>query len=343
MIGPAGSGKSTYCQVMQEHCATLSGSRRRNVLVVNLDPAAENINYDCAIDVRDLISVEDVMDELGLGPNGGLMYCMEYLLNNLSWLQEQMEPQSCDGNTEDYWLVDCPGQIELYTHVPIMKTILDRMQHQWGFAPGSMVSVFCVDSTFCCDAQKMVSGQLLALSAMIALELPHVNVLTKGDLLPEEDIEAMLSFQSASQLWELEQDRTSLFSSPRNMATSLMEDQAEDDFRNANDAHSSRTQSTGQELLTEEEQMQERARRRKLEARRRQRHRLTESICGLLDDYTMVSFVPLNVRDEESIDHVLATVDHAIQYGEDLEVRGAEGDDDIVNPNDGDSDGAGDD
>ena len=139
--GPAGSGKSTYCQVMQEHCATLSGSRRRNVLVVNLDPAAENINYECAIDVRDLISVEDVMEELGLGPNGGLMYCMEYLLNNLSWLQEQMEPQGCDGDMHDYWLVDCPGQIELYTHVPIMRTILDRMQHQWGFTPGWYVKI----------------------------------------------------------------------------------------------------------------------------------------------------------------------------------------------------------
>lgn len=28
-------------------------------------------------DIRDLISVEDVMEELGYGPNGGLVYCME--------------------------------------------------------------------------------------------------------------------------------------------------------------------------------------------------------------------------------------------------------------------------
>ena len=344
IIGPAGSGKSSYCQIMQEHCATLSGSRRRNVLVVNLDPAAENINYECAIDVRDLISVEDVMDELGLGPNGGLMYCMEYLLQNLDWLQEQMEPQSSDGNTEDYWLVDCPGQVELYTHVPIMRTIIDRMQNQWGFSPGSLVSVFCIDSTFCCDAQKMISGQLLALSAMIALELPHVNVLTKGDLLPEQDIEAILSLQSATQLWELEQDRTSLFSSPNNLATLLQEDLAYDEEvrPNNNDLGANQTTSSGTEK-EDEQQKQEAARQRKLETRRRQRHRLTESICGLLDDYTMVSFVPLNIKDEESIDHVLITVDHAIQYGEDLEVRGAEGDDDIVNPNDGDSEGGGDD
>ena len=29
-------------------------------------------------DIRELISLDDVMEELGLGPNGGLIYCMEY-------------------------------------------------------------------------------------------------------------------------------------------------------------------------------------------------------------------------------------------------------------------------
>ena len=30
------------------------------------------------LDIRELISLEDVMEELQLGPNGGLIYCMEY-------------------------------------------------------------------------------------------------------------------------------------------------------------------------------------------------------------------------------------------------------------------------
>lgn len=196
----------------------------------------------------------------------------------------------------------------------------------------SMVSVFCVDSTFCCDAQKMVSGQLLALSAMIALELPHINVLTKGDLLPERDIEAILNLQSASQLWELEQDRTSLFANPRNMASILIEDIDEEALYAAVKEETDKKEKGGEDPVKKAEEQ----RQRKLEIRRRQRHRLTDSICGLLDDYTMVSFVPLNINDEESVDHVLMTVDHAVQYGEDLEVRGADGDDEqFVNPNDG--------
>lgn len=35
------------------------------------------IFFECCVDIRDLISIEDVMEELGYGPNGGLVYCME--------------------------------------------------------------------------------------------------------------------------------------------------------------------------------------------------------------------------------------------------------------------------
>ena len=38
--------------------------------MANLDPAAESFDYSLAFDIRDLISVEDVMEELDLGPNG---------------------------------------------------------------------------------------------------------------------------------------------------------------------------------------------------------------------------------------------------------------------------------
>jgi GPN-loop GTPase len=37
-------------------------------------------------DIRDLISLEDVMEELDLGPNGGLVYCFEYFHHRLFML-----------------------------------------------------------------------------------------------------------------------------------------------------------------------------------------------------------------------------------------------------------------
>lgn len=44
---------------------------------MNLDPAAEDLDYTPDLDIRDLITLEDVMEEMGLGPNGGLVYCFE--------------------------------------------------------------------------------------------------------------------------------------------------------------------------------------------------------------------------------------------------------------------------
>lgn len=40
-----------------------------------------------------------------------------------------------------------------------------------------------------------------------------------------------------------------------------------------------------------------------------------------LDDYSLVKFVPLDIKDEESIADLLLTIDNSIQYGEDLEVK----------------------
>lgn len=54
--------------------------------MVNLDPASEYTPYSSDIDIRDLITVRDVMEEYKLGPNGALVYCMEYLWENLDWL-----------------------------------------------------------------------------------------------------------------------------------------------------------------------------------------------------------------------------------------------------------------
>jgi hypothetical protein len=78
---------------------------RREVLVVNLDPAVEEYKYECAVDIRDLVTVVDVMDQYRLGPNGALVYCLEFLLENFDWLEEQLDelPQ------ESYLLFDCPG------------------------------------------------------------------------------------------------------------------------------------------------------------------------------------------------------------------------------------------
>jgi hypothetical protein len=47
------------------------------------------------------------MEEHKLGPNGGLLYCMEYLLKNIEWLEEQIKELKTN-----YIIFDCPGQVQ---------------------------------------------------------------------------------------------------------------------------------------------------------------------------------------------------------------------------------------
>ena len=171
VLGPAGSGKSTYCKILQDHAEVL----KRDIVVINLDPAAETFKYRCDIDIRELITVVDVMLKQKLGPNGALVYCMEYLLNHMNWLEEQIETFAEDS----YFLFDCPGQLELYSHYDIMTSIIKILQKR-GF---SLCSVFCLDCTFLQEQSKFISGNLLSLATMIQISLPHLTVMTKCDLI----------------------------------------------------------------------------------------------------------------------------------------------------------------
>lgn len=57
------------------------------------------------IDIRDLISLDDAVDEMKLGPNGGLVFCVEYLSQNMEWLEDELSQFDEDG----YFIFDSPG------------------------------------------------------------------------------------------------------------------------------------------------------------------------------------------------------------------------------------------
>ncbi|RUS80690.1 hypothetical protein EGW08_011556 [Elysia chlorotica] len=255
VIGPAGSGKSTYCSKLAAHCETI----KRQVQVINLDPAAENFDYPVYADVRDLIQVDDAMEDtsLNFGPNGGLVFCMEYLANNFDWLHEQL-----DENDDDFFLFDCPGQIELYTHIPVMKQLVEKLQ-SWDFR---VCAVFLLDAQFLVDAAKFVSGSLTALSTMVNLEIPHINILTKMDLLntsAKKHIDRYLEPE---------------------LSTLLVQEFQDEEF--------------GHKFQS-----------------------LNKAMAQLLDDFSLVHFVPLDYSEEENINDVLIQVDMTIQYGEDMEPK----------------------
>jgi hypothetical protein len=49
--------------------------------------------------------------------------------------------------------------------------------------------------------------------------------------------------------------------------------------------------------------------------------KLTEAFAKLVDDYALIKFMPINIFDEDSLNDVLLSVDNAIQYGEEEDVK----------------------
>ena len=119
VCGAPGSGKSTYCYGKHQLFTALE----RPISIVNLDPANDNIPYPCAIDITSLITLQDAMDAHGLGPNGAMLYCMEYLEANLDWLEARLNKLG----PEAYVLFDIPGQVELGTIHPSLKRIIQTL------------------------------------------------------------------------------------------------------------------------------------------------------------------------------------------------------------------------
>lgn len=232
----------------------------RQIDVVNLDPAAEHFDYQPLVDIRELIHVQDTMEdeELHFGPNGGLVFCLEYLIENSDWLRDQLGEQD-----DDYILFDCPGQIELYTHLTAVRKLVKMLQ-DWNF---NVCCVFLLDVQFMTDGAKFLSGTMTALSVMVNLELPHVNLLSKMDLLSKGARKQLDRF--------LEPDAHAIMGD-----VELNSSKFNDKYR-----------------------------------------KLTEAIGRLIEDYSLVRFTPLNLKDNENVGDVLVTIDNILQYGEDQDIR----------------------
>jgi GTPase SAR1 family protein len=241
---------------------------------VNLDPAAEDFAFEPDLDIKDLISLEDVMEEMSLGPNGGLIYCFEFLMENLDFLTDPLEEV-----TDDYLIVfDMPGQIELYTHVPILPDLVKTLMH--GSLNIRMCAAYLLEATFVVDRPKFFSGTLSAMSAMLMLEMPHINILSKMDL-----VKGQVAKRELKRFVQVDAD--------------LIEDDPSRKTTDEEDNRKYRDPATTESLMSGSAF-----------------HKLNKAVAQLIDDFSMVSYLKLDVQDEDSLGAVLSYIDDAIQFHE---------------------------
>ena len=95
----------------------------RDAVIFNMDPANEDLPYPATADISVLVNVNEVAEKHALGPNGGLLFAMEYLEEHFNWLEQRLAE-----NQNKYVLFDFPGQVELYTHNNCIRNIVQRLE-----------------------------------------------------------------------------------------------------------------------------------------------------------------------------------------------------------------------
>lgn len=173
VIGTAGSGKSELTASLTRWME-LQGE---DVIAVNLDPGAIILPYSANVDVRDYIKVEDVMEEYSLGPNGGLVLACDIMVEIVDQLASDI-----DLFGPDIAIVDTPGQMELFAFRDIGARIAE------GISDELEGVIYLFDSSFCRDPLNYVMNMFIALAINSRFMIPQISVLSKVDLLEDEEL-----------------------------------------------------------------------------------------------------------------------------------------------------------
>ncbi|MDO5852799.1 MAG: ATP/GTP-binding protein [Thermoplasmata archaeon] len=182
-VGTAGSGKSTlvgaYRQWLDDNGV--------DAIVVNMDPGAEALPYDPDVDIREWISLEETMATYGLGPNGAQIVAADLMAANIEKMTEVIETFGAD-----YALVDTPGQLELFA----FRESSQLMVRAFG-AQDSMI-VYLSDPSLCRTPNGFISAMVLGALVEFRLQLPTLNLLSKCDVLTDDEEQRMLDWFEVS-------------------------------------------------------------------------------------------------------------------------------------------------
>lgn len=158
-----------------------------------------------------------------------------------------------------------------------------------------MAAVYLLEATFVVDRAKFFSGTLSAMSAMLMLEVPHINVLSKMDLvkgqIKNKDMKNFLTPDAAL----LEDDPLE--------RKRLLDEEYDDE--------SKRPDEKGQIM------------------KGASFRRLNRAVAQLIESFSMVNYLKLDVTNEDSVSGILSHIDDIIQFHEAQDPRDPNSDEEV--------------
>jgi len=126
------------------------------------------------------------MTEYGLGPNGAMILASDLMVNYLDEVKDEI-----DEFNPDWIFVDTAGQLELFAFRDTGPLIASSL----GFGSIQRAVCFLFDSNLVLRPNGFISTLLLAASVQFRFRrIPQINVLSKVDLLSEEQIEMIVNW-----------------------------------------------------------------------------------------------------------------------------------------------------
>ena len=188
VTGPAGTGKSTFCGALKDWLV----SNDYNAAIVNLDPGSEFTPYEPDIDIRESISLSQIMSEFNLGPNGAQIVAADLILENTEFIENALK------ELDDYYVIfDTPGQIELFSFRPGSPLLVDKLSQ------GKAMVAFVTDAVLSSSPSGFISQKMLYGSVMSRFFKPMLFVLNKTDLITDEDLKNIKNWEeSPDQLYD---------------------------------------------------------------------------------------------------------------------------------------------
>jgi len=248
--------------------------------------------YETLYDVcTEAVCLSSVMEKTSLGPNGGLIYCMEYLEAHVEDIAAAIRERLAKSTDQAYLLFDFPGQVELYTHSTCAQNLIQKLAKTFDLR---LAAVQLIDAHYCTDATKFLSATLLGTTTMLRLELPTVSVLSKVDLMSQYG-ELPLQLDYFAECHDL--DRLLPFLDNNNQSLSHPDDVEDEGFD-----------------LADDPDYQAARRKRRQSQFYKKFEKLHRSIAEVVEDFGLLSFVPLDISSAESVGRVLARIDKCNGY-----------------------------
>jgi GTPase SAR1 family protein len=180
-VGTAGSGKSLLTATFTEWLKV----EKQKVATVNLDPGVLNLPYAPDIDIRESISIDSIMEDYGLGPNGALVLAADLIAEEAERIGGEIDDLQCD-----VVLVDTPGQMELFAFRASGPYIANELTKQ------QKAIVYLFDAVFSFNPLNYVSNMFLSAAVYNRFFFPQLHVLSKCDLLPPEETSRVVEWSA---------------------------------------------------------------------------------------------------------------------------------------------------